>query len=448
MIIAYQYRLKPNKEQIVAIESWLEKLRHQYNYLLADRFDWWQNNRCYINSCPLSCGIALPRDNPDYYSQKRSLVGLKANRPWYKDVQSQVLQNMVKRVKLSFDRYIKGDTLGRRSGKPRFKGVGRYRTFTYPQIKQDCITGNRINLPKLGVIKFIKHRQLPTAIRQPSAGKPWRVFDPPTISDCGAAPAAASRWRSVVIRWSESPFRRRVGGLQSALQPSLQRTPDCAKIKTASITRKADGYYLTLSLEVEVESVPTLIERVGAIDLGLIDFLVDSDGESITTPKYYRASEEKLGQLQKQLARQKKGSNRRSKTKSKIAKLHLKIKRQRHQFFYETWYKLFSKYDAVGHEKLNIKGLSRSNMAKSILDAAWGTFLEIGACIAEKTGKLTIPVNPRGSSTECSSCGHHTKKTLADRWHLCGHCGCMLARDWNSAIVLKYRAAGHPVLNS
>lgn len=294
MIIAYQYRLKPNKEQVVMIESWLEKLQHQYNYLLADRFDWWQNNRCYINSCPLTCGIALPRDNPDYYSQKRSLVKLKESRPWYKEIQSQVLQDMVKRVKLSFDRYIKGDAKGKRSGRPRYKGVGRYRTFTYPQVKQSCITSNRINLPKLRTIKFVKHRQI----------------------------------------------------------------PDLAKIKTASVTRKADGYYLTLSLDIVFESVPTLVKRIGAIDLGLIDFLVDSDGESIATPKYYRVSESKLGQLQRRLARQKKGSNRRNKTKSKIAKLYLKIKRQRYQFFYETWYKLFSKYDAVGHEELNIKGMA------------------------------------------------------------------------------------------
>ena len=197
-----------------------------------------------------------------------------------------------------------------------------------------------------------------------------------------------------------------------------------------------------------VESVPTLIERVGAIDMGLIDFLVDSDGESISIPKYYRASEQKLGNLQKLLSRQKKGSKRREKTKQKIAKLHLKIKRQRQQFFYETWHWLFSKYDAVGHEKLNIKGMVRSNMAKSILDAAWGTFLEIGASIAAKAGKLTIPVKARGSSTECSSCGEHTPKTLADRWHFCVSCSTMLPRDWNSAILLKHRAEGHPVLNS
>ena len=160
MIIAYQYRLKPNKEQVILIESWLEKLRHQYNYLLNDRFDWWQNNRCYVNSCPLTCGITQPRNNPDYYSQKRSLVALKKSRPWYKEIHSQVLQEMVKRVKLSMMRYIKGDSRGRRSGRPRLKGIGRYRTLTYPQAKQDCI-GEQREKVGFGQSAFAPLRRLP-----------------------------------------------------------------------------------------------------------------------------------------------------------------------------------------------------------------------------------------------------------------------------------------------
>ena len=384
MKLAYQYRLKPTKQQILVIERWLEKLRCQYNYLLADRFNWWQENRCYVNACPLTCSIASPRDKPEYYSQKRSLVTLKQERPWYQEVQSQVLQDMVKRVKHTFDRYISGDSNGKRSGRPRFKGQGRYRTFTFLQIDQNCLDGNYINFPKLGKVKLVKHRQLLEA----------------------------------------------------------------ARIKTASVTRKADGYYLTLAFVVELSQHHQKIEKLGATDLGLIDFLVTDQNESIKTPKYDRASEQRLGEIQKLFSRQKQGSKRWLKTKAKLAKLHLKIARQRKQFFYETWYWLFSKYDAVAHEKLNIKGMSRSNMAKSILDAAWGKFLKIGACVAEKAGKLTIPVKAHRSSTECSSCGEHTAKTLADRWHLCTHCGVMLPRDWNSAIVLKHRAAGHPVLNS
>lgn len=109
MRLAYQYRLLPTLDQQVTLNRWLDMMRHQYNWMLADRFDWWEMNRCAVNACPLACSIADLRDQPEYYGQKRSLVSLKADRPWYKEIHSQVLQDMVKRVKLAFDRYIKGD---------------------------------------------------------------------------------------------------------------------------------------------------------------------------------------------------------------------------------------------------------------------------------------------------------------------------------------------------
>ena len=92
------------------MSRWLDMLRHLYNYFLADRFDWWEMNRCPVNACPLVASIAEPREQPTYYSQKRSLVQLKTERPWYKEIYSQVLQDMVKRVDLAFERFIKGDS--------------------------------------------------------------------------------------------------------------------------------------------------------------------------------------------------------------------------------------------------------------------------------------------------------------------------------------------------
>ncbi|NEP81070.1 MAG: helix-turn-helix domain-containing protein [Okeania sp. SIO3B3] len=53
---AYQYKLRPNKEQTVVIEMWLELLRRQYNYRLSERFSWWEENRCPVNTCPLRTG--------------------------------------------------------------------------------------------------------------------------------------------------------------------------------------------------------------------------------------------------------------------------------------------------------------------------------------------------------------------------------------------------------
>ena len=214
---AFQYKLLPNTNQRQEIERWLSMLRHQYNYLLGDRFNWWQYNRsdCVIRGgecCQISCNVGSPilRDNPDWHSQSASLPKLKQERPWYKTIYSQVLQDCVKRVKLAFDRYIKGDSRGKRSGRPRFKGLNRYRTFTFPQAKNNWLKGNKIKLPKLGLIKYIRHRLIPKGFN----------------------------------------------------------------IKTASVTKKVDGYYLTLIVEdkfvpdFEPDIIATENNSI-AIDLGL-----------------------------------------------------------------------------------------------------------------------------------------------------------------------------------
>lgn len=386
MKITYQYKLRPTEEQEAVMQRWLDMLRGQYNWMLADRFDWWQFNRCAVNSCSIVQGPIELRCNPDYYIQKAGLVQLKKERPWYKEIHSQVLQEVAKQVKTTFDRFIKGDSNGKRSGRPRFKGKNRFRTFTYPQMKADCIQDGRINLPKIGKIKLIQHRPI----------------------------------------------------------------PEGATVKTAKVTHKADGWYVNLLLD--DLTVPDgvkdidLAKSVG-IDMGLKDFLVTSTGDSIEIPQYFRKSEQKLARLQRQLSRQKKFSNRWKKQVNRIARLHQKIARQRRDFFSKVWDQLFANYDVVAHEKLNIKGLARTRLAKSIADAAWGTFLEMGKWKAVKAAKLTIPVNPRGTSIECSNCGARVEKTLADRVHQCHECGCTLDRDHNAAINILKRAVGHQALN-
>lgn len=87
----------------------------------------------------------------------------------YKDVHSPVLQDCVNRVKLAFDRFIKGDCNGVRSGKPRFKAKNRYRSFTYPQTSSEDITRNKINLSKIGSCKLILHRPIPDGFKPKTA---------------------------------------------------------------------------------------------------------------------------------------------------------------------------------------------------------------------------------------------------------------------------------------
>ena len=72
-----------------------------------------------------------------------------------------MLQEVPKKVELAFDRWLKGDVNGKKSGRPRFKGAGQYKTFTFPQFKRHHFDGNKITLSKIGDIKVIVHRQIP-----------------------------------------------------------------------------------------------------------------------------------------------------------------------------------------------------------------------------------------------------------------------------------------------
>ncbi len=109
MRTSYQYRLRLTPQQQVTIDKWLELLRRQYNYRLAERFNWWEQNRCDINACSLICHLPELKDRPDFYSQKRDLLNTKAVFREYKAIHSQVLQNCVERVQKAFHRWIKGD---------------------------------------------------------------------------------------------------------------------------------------------------------------------------------------------------------------------------------------------------------------------------------------------------------------------------------------------------
>jgi putative transposase len=387
MRTAYQYRLRPNSDQIALMGEWLELLRRQYNYRLGERFNWYEQNRCDVNACPHICHLPELKDNPDFYWQKRDLVNSKALFPEYGKIHSQVLQNCIERVKKTFDRWLKGDGNGKKSGKPRFKGMGRYRSFTFPQVKQDCIQGRFINLPKIGRVKLIQHRPL----------------------------------------------------------------PDGFIIKTVTITRKVDGWYVVLSLE-DI-SVPVLspdtprMENTIGIDMGLKSFLMDDSGKEVEIPQYYRKSQKRLKRLQRSVSRKKKGSNRRKKAIKRVGIAHRKVSNQRQDFHYKTAHSLLQQGKHIAHEKLNIKGIARTRLAKSTHDAGWGQFLSILSIKAAKAGLLTVAVNPNGTSQDCSRCGQKVKKDLSVRWHSCS-CGCQLDRDHNAAKNVKYRAVGHSVLNS
>jgi len=338
------------------------------------------------------------KDKPDYFSQKRSLTQLKLNRPWYKEIDSQVLQNMVERVKLSFERFITGDSSGNRSGKPRFKKKNRYRTFTYSQGSRITFKAKKVKLPKIGVVEIVWHRLLPVGFT----------------------------------------------------------------INTVSIHKKADGYYITFSLEDKSvpekrsEVNPTLTNSIG-IDLGLEKFVTTSNGVFIAPPKFFRKSQEQLTKLQQKASSRRNGSKAKHKLFKKIAKLHQKIARQRKDFHYNVATDLLTTADCIFVEDLQVANMTKrckpkqdnngnylpnnqaakSGLNKSFADAGLGQFVEILTSKAEKAGLLAVKVDPKGTSQHCCECLNRVPKELSDRWHSCPSCGLSIDRDLNSAILIQ-----------
>lgn len=225
----------------------------------------------------------------------------------------------------------------------------------------------------------------------------------------------------------------KIGNVRVKLHRPVEGT-----VKTLTVKREVDEWYIVVICEVETKPLEPTGSEVG-IDLGLNHFLITSDGEFVDAPRYFRKAQASLRRAQRSLARKKRGSRRRGKQRTVVAKLHRKVKRQRADFHHKTAHKLVSEHDVIAHEALNVKGLGRTRLAKSVHDAGWSSFLSILAFKAECAEKLTVGVDPKYTSQTCPGCGRVAKKLLSERWHSC-ECGCELQRDVAAAQVIKARA--------
>lgn len=429
--MTYKYRLKPTKPQIATFQAWLELARRQYNFRLGQRFDWYEATRSRVDACPLVVSIQpveeIYKDIPltrtlakgkrkgetvsniveqgyvDWFSVQRSdLKQTKTLFPEYKELDSQVLQDVIDRVEYAFSRFTKPDVNGNRSGKPKFKGKHYYKSFTYTQLHSYDLTKDErgrdcINLKKIGLVPIVLHRPI----------------------------------------------------------------PDGFEVKTGTVKHLPDGWEINLVLEdkdvpVTVAEIQPTAENSIGIDMGVENYIALSTGEVVEHPQLFKESANKLARLQKRLASKVKHSKPWKVLKVKIAKLHQRIARQRLDWQFKLAYWLFGQCDVVFVEDLKLKNLTRrakpkisnegewlpngqaaqSGLNKSMLDAAHGRFVQVLKWVAWKLGKVVKEVNPSGTSQHCWNCFAEVAKQLSDRWHLC-RCGESLHRDDNSAKLIK-----------
>ena len=254
----------------------------------------------------------------------------------------------------------------------------------------------------------------------------------------------ANRFNSITLTTVPSPGellkgRLQVPGIRKSIRVrGLQLS--AGQPKRMTITRRAGKWHGRLLVDDhKPEPVKLPIVKSVGIDVGLNAFIATSRGDLVDCPKHYRRLQPRLRRAQKLVSRRVKGSKRRGRALLSVQRVHEKIENCREDFLHKLSKQLVADHDLIATEKLNIKGMVRSNLAKSILDAGWGRFNWMLSYKAESAGKTFIQVNPSMTSQECSQCGQIVPKGRGDRVHSC-ECGCVLDRDVNAARNVLKRA--------
>jgi putative transposase len=201
------------------------------------------------------------------------------------------------------------------------------------------------------------------------------------------------------------------------------------------------------------------------LDMGIAATVTTSDGVHFRTPKPLTPGEaQRKRRLQRKLARQKRGSNRRERTKRQIARLSAREVDRRKDWIEKTTTALVRDYDLICIEDLKVKNMVRSakgtvenpgknvrqkaGLNRSISSQAWALFrtrlTDKAAAAIGPDGSprpVVVAVPPAFTSQRCSACGHTAKENRESQAVFqCQSCGYAANADVNAAINI--RAAG------
>jgi putative transposase len=373
------FRLYPSANQAKQLHDWRRMHQALYNAALYNRKTQYQK-----------FGHSV-----DYFEQQNCLPEFKNVWPEYKALGSQALQATLKRVDLAFLRFFGG--LG---GYPKFKSARHYRGWTYPGIagwKVEGQGGNgHLTISKLGRIQM----------------------------------------RGTARTWG---------------------TPT-----TCTVFFEADNWYVSIT----VLCTPIRLTDVGSvgIDLGCKEAVTLSTGEQFSKPEFLKESQEKVKLSSKKLRRKRspnwkkkvKASRRWKKHRQIVSKLQRKVARQREDWQHKLTSNIVSGNSLIAGEQLSVKNMTRkakkgskrkaqkAGLNRSMLEVGFSTITKMLAYKSVEAGGfyLESPTRQLKPSQRCAKCWELTPKTLADRVHICQHCGHTEDRDVNAAQVNLIWARG------
>ena len=210
------------------------------------------------------------------------------------------------------------------------------------------------------------------------------------------------------------------------------------RIINATISKNPSGKYFVSICCTEINILSKeLAGSIVGIDLGIKDFCIDSNGNKIANPTYFKKSEKKLAKLQRELSRKTIGSKNREKARVKVAKCYEHISNQRNDFLQKLSTQIINDNDIICLETLKVKNMVKNHkLAKSISDCSWSKFVRQLEYKANWYSKQVVKINTfYPSSKTCSCCGYKLDKLTLDvrEWD-CPNCNTHHDRDINAAI--------------
>lgn len=240
--------------------------------------------------------------------------------------------------------------------------------------------------------------------------------------------------QSVTVKNKKLMIPKFKRGIDIVLHRELKET-----IKSATISVTPTGkYFVSILVDTKTKipiKKPIKEQTTIGIDLGIKDFAITSNGEVFENPKNLQKVQSKLKYTQRKYSK-----NKGKRTKQRLALLHEKVVNKRKDFLHKVSTKLIRENQTIALETLGVSNMVKNhNLAQSISDVSWSTFVSMLEYKADWYGKNILRIERFSpSSKTCSCCGYINKELkLKDRSWNCPKCNSVLDRDKNASINIK-----------
>ena len=235
------------------------------------------------------------------------------------------------------------------------------------------------------------------------------------------------------------------------------------EVKSVALVEEADGWYVVAccAAEVPAPSAPPATAPVLGIDRGVVNLLADSAGRLTPHPRWGRSAEDTLARLQRKAAGQVRGSRGWHRTVQRIARLSLRVRRQRDAVLHAESLRIArevsaGRWSAVAVEALQLTAMTASargtaeepgsrvaqkaGLNRAMLDGALGRFEQLLTYKVTDAGGAVLRVDPAYSSQTCAACGVvDAASRRSQSVFVCVACGRERHADTNAAEVLAQR---------